>query len=101
MIHALDDDKKHDPRKGDDAASDVLDDLGIKKKEPRIRCPKCRWRPRKEDRWFCNKPKCGCVWNTFDTHGVCPKCSHVWMHTACLACHQWSLHEDWYGADDD
>lgn len=96
MIHALDDDKKHDPKRGGDVASDVLDDLGVRKKEPRIRCPKCRWRPRKEDRWGC---KCGCVWNTFDTRGRCPDCGYIWLHTQCLACQEWSPHDAWYAAD--
>ena len=40
MIHALDDDRKHDPKHGDDVAGGVLDDAGVRKKEPRIRCPK-------------------------------------------------------------
>jgi len=39
---------------------------------------------------------CGHVWNTFDTRGLCPGCSHQWKHTACLSCTRWSLHEDWY-----
>lgn len=59
----------------------------------RIRCPRCRWEPGPQDRWCC---KCGMVWNTFDTHGLCPRCRHQWTHTACLACGEWSAHEDWY-----
>jgi len=65
-----------------------------------IRCPKCSWRPRRDSLWFCNRPYqgdvCGTGWNTFETRGVCPRCRHQWLHTACLSCHQWSLHEDWY-----
>jgi hypothetical protein len=59
----------------------------------RIRCPRCAWVPRSTDRWFCT---CGHCWNTFDTRGVCPACNHQWKETACGACHEWSLHEDWY-----
>jgi hypothetical protein len=61
----------------------------------RIRCPKCGWRPRKSDTWWC---RCGCVWNTFDTAGRCPDCGRQWRNTCCLKCHQWSPHEDWYTA---
>ena len=60
---------------------------------PRIRCPKCGWTPRAEDRWMC---KCGHVWNTFDTGGVCPSCLYQWKITACLRCHEWSPHSEWY-----
>lgn len=59
----------------------------------KIRCPRCGWRPRKSDRWQC---VCDHVWNTFDTHGVCPGCKEAWDTTQCLACHQFSPHEDWY-----
>ena len=66
----------------------------------RIRCPKCGWRPTRDSRWFCSRPRgrymCGHSWNTFDTRGVCPNCKHQWLHTACLVCSQWSLHEEWY-----
>jgi len=63
---------------------------------PRIRCPKCNWSPRAHDRWMC---KCGHIWNTFDTGGVCPACLYQWTMTACLACHLWSPHSDWYTQD--
>jgi hypothetical protein len=49
----------------------------------RIRCPRCGWSPRKEDKWFC---ECGHSWNTFDTGGVCPECLHQWTETQCLSC---------------
>jgi hypothetical protein len=39
---------------------------------------------------------CGTVWNTFTTHGVCPKCSWEWIITACLSCKQFSPHAEWY-----
>jgi hypothetical protein len=86
-----------DPKQGEQVADDVLDEAGVRKKEPGIRCPKCRWRPRKQDRWWCNRPGCGWSWNTFDTKGVCPNCRYQWEWTACLACHAWSLHAEWYG----
>jgi len=62
-----------------------------------IACPKCDWRPAASDRWQCT---CRHRWNTFDTHGVCPACGKNWQDTQCLACHQWSDHEDWYHDDD-
>ena len=61
----------------------------------RIRCPQCAWEPQRHDRWFC-APGCLCEWNTFATAGICPQCSKQWNETACLACHQWSPHGDWY-----
>jgi len=60
---------------------------------PRIRCPRCRWQPRAYSRWSC---RCGHVWNTFDTAGLCPACGYQWLWTACPACHVWSPHRDWY-----
>jgi rubrerythrin len=65
----------------------------------RIRCPKCAWEPGRPDRWMC-EPGCGHVWNTFETHGVCPACNKQWAETNCLRCHQWSPHEDWYVKED-
>jgi hypothetical protein len=64
----------------------------------RIRCPRCGWEPRQEDRWMC---LCLRVWNTFETGGVCPACRRGWSQTQCLRCHQWSLHADWYAPDGD
>lgn len=60
-----------------------------------IRCPLCSWRPRPSDRWAC---RCGMGWNTFLTRGRCPRCEYQWRDTACLACHRWSRHLDWYEA---
>jgi hypothetical protein len=60
---------------------------------PRIRCPKCGWTPRAEDRWQCH---CRHIWNTFDTGGVCPGCMYQWKETQCLRCGQMSPHSDWY-----
>lgn len=60
-----------------------------------IYCPKCGWEPRQEDCWSCGMG-CGCVWNTFDTGGVCPACGKAWEQTQCLACHGWSPHRAWY-----
>lgn len=61
-----------------------------------IRCPKCRWNPRATDRWMC---LCGHTWNTFDTRGKCPGCSHQWNETMCLSCLEWSEHVTWYEKD--
>jgi hypothetical protein len=60
---------------------------------PHIRCPLCFWKPGSNDQWSCT---CGCVWNTFDTGGVCPDCLHQWTSTQCLSCGGWSPHSDWY-----
>ena len=62
----------------------------------RIRCPKCRWQPGRRSRWRCH---CGHVWNTFDTHGVCPGCSYAWRDTRCPRCKHWSPHAAWYARD--
>jgi hypothetical protein len=73
---------------------------GSRKGRPRIRCPKCQYEPTRSDRWTC---VCFHVWNTFDTHGVCPGCGLGWSDTCCPRCRQWSRHDDWYedGADRD
>jgi hypothetical protein len=68
----------------------------IRDRERKIRCPKCRWQPGRDDRWMCG---CGQQWNTFDTRGVCPGCDAKWRDTQCLRCHEWSPHDDWYGDD--
>lgn len=69
----------------------------------RIRCPLCRWQPDSSSSWVCGgdgPPEyfigCGTIWNTFDTHGVCPGCDHQWLWTDCLSCENSSLHEAWY-----
>jgi hypothetical protein len=70
----------------------------------RIRCPLCAWQPDASSLWCCADcptPEhffdgCYAIWNTFDTHGVCPGCGHEWRWTSCLRCRGWSLHEDWY-----
>ncbi len=69
--------------------------LGDHPKKPRIRCPRCEWQPSKNSRWSCVK-ECDCSWNTFDTHGKCPRCRRQWRVTACLKCSRYSPHEDWY-----
>lgn len=60
---------------------------------PGIRCPKCEWAPRANCRWSC---KCGHLWNTFDTRGLCPECGHQWEITGCLQCGEMSPHTNWY-----
>jgi hypothetical protein len=78
------------------------DDEG--KSSERIRCPRCEWQPAPTSTWCCHvegSPEppfsaCGTIWNTFDTHGRCPGCSHQWTWTSCLRCGEFSLHEDWY-----
>jgi hypothetical protein len=58
-----------------------------------IRCPQCEWMPSLEDRWGC---KCGHIWNTFSTGGVCPGCQFQWKITMCWSCGEVSPHADWY-----
>ena len=106
MYHAL-----HHARPGGNVSTrprfDV--DVEIDENAGRIRCPVCAWTPGRGSRWYCGtcpEPEgyldgCGTMWNTFDTRGLCPGCQHQWRWTSCLACHQWSLHEDWYEQDDD
>lgn len=67
---------------------------------PEIYCPKCQWRPQPEDRWSC-EPKCGTVWNTFWTRGMCPGCAKQWPVTQCLACRKISPHKEWYHFPDE
>jgi hypothetical protein len=70
----------------------------------RIRCPHCNWKPNGASRWVCadcEAPEyfyggCWTSWNTFETRGRCPTCSHQWIWTSCLSCHAWARHEDWY-----
>ena len=71
--------------------------LGAGDRGPRIRCPKCGWEPRAEDRWQC---ACLHVWNTFDTRGRCPACERQWRMTQCLRCEVLSRHDDWYEEPD-
>ena len=59
----------------------------------KIRCPKCEWHPTPKDEWQCY---CDHIWNTFLTHGECPKCKYTHLHTQCLSCHKTSPHVDWY-----
>ena len=85
----------------------VIDDAELTIDTPvpgSVRCPRCAWRPRPSDRWSClggGAPEyfaggCGTSWNTFETGGRCPGCSHQWQWTSCHRCEEWSLHVDWY-----
>lgn len=78
--------------------NEILDRLAVRTGPPRIRCPACRWEPKREDLWMC---VCLYSWNTFDTGGVCPSCDRRWTETQCPKCHVWSKHEDWYARDDE
>ena len=60
-----------------------------------VRCPACKWRPTRDDKWSC-APGCGEVWNTFATRGECPGCQRRWPRTQCMRCGEWSDHEAWY-----
>lgn len=74
----------------------------------RIRCPLCEWQPTPSSQWSCvDNPYpeaffsgCGRAWNTFETFGTCPGCTHQWQFTACLSCGQWSPHDAWYEDED-
>ena len=61
-----------------------------------IRCPKCSFQPPPDARWYC---KCGHVWNTFWTSGLCPACHFQWEVTSCHRCHEMSEHKAWYAAE--
>jgi hypothetical protein len=66
-----------------------------KRRERQIRCPKCEYAPRPEDRWECI-PRCATLWHTFWTAGVCPGCGLQWPLTQCPQCGQVSPHRQWY-----
>ena len=61
----------------------------------KIFCPRCDYEPRASDRWQC-RPGCYCVWNTFETHALCPGCFKQWAVTWCPHCGVVSPHHDWY-----
>ncbi len=63
-----------------------------------IFCPRCAWRPQLWSRWQC-RPGCLTVWNTFDTHALCPGCRRQWRETMCFGCRRMSPHVDWYHDD--
>lgn len=94
-----------DKRSPDFVPADVISDDHDEETHG-IRCPHCRWQPASSDRWCCIGmgtpeppfPGCGTSWNTFDTRGKCPGCSHQWRWTLCLSCHRWSLHDAWYAS---
>jgi hypothetical protein len=99
--------------KKDPISRDLIDSL-IKSIEDtpgprRVRCPLCLWEPAPASRWTCvdtEHPEnfrggCFTTWNTFETGGRCPGCSHQWEWTACLQCTGWSRHEDWYVTEDE
>ncbi|WP_204376191.1 hypothetical protein [Hymenobacter coccineus] len=48
-----------------------------------IYCPRCHWEPDGGAHWQCT---CGCVWNTFETAAVCPRCQRRWRDTDCRRC---------------
>ncbi len=64
----------------------------------RIYCPKCGFEPPPNLRWIC-LPGCRHKWNTFATHGICPRCGKMWRETQCPHCKLWSLLDDWYHDD--
>ena len=68
----------------------------------RIKCPKCEWEPKPDDKWACS---CGHQWNTFSTAGRCPHCGKIWKSTQCFSaptgCSKWSPHLDWYDGLDE
>lgn len=81
------------PKPERDRPTDVDDDVTFRDRGRKIRCPRCRWRPGRDDRWVCN---CKFAWNTFETAGRCPACGTQWEWTQCLKCNEWSPHRDWY-----
>jgi hypothetical protein len=103
MYHAL-----HHGKPGTGVITHKWLDEDVDEDGARIRCPMCEWKPGRASKWFCGpcdipegfRGGCGMSWNTFTTRGRCPGCNHQWRWTSCLACGQWSLHEDWYQTDD-
>ena len=83
-------DRREPSRERDDPAAVDRDE---RDRQRRIRCRRCGWPPSRDDRWSCD---CAHVWNTFDTRSVCPACEQRWTETQCLACGEWSRHDDWY-----
>jgi hypothetical protein len=61
-----------------------------------IRCPKCLFQPPVDLRWSC---KCGHVWNTFWTSGICPACHFQWDVTQCPHCGDMSERRAWYASE--
>jgi hypothetical protein len=59
----------------------------------KIRCPKCKRTPNAKVRWVC---KCGHIWNTFHTRGLCLACRRQWTVTECHRCREFSPHAEWY-----
>ena len=63
--------------------------------KPLIYCPKCKWVPPRVALWECLEV-CGCLFDTFETGGVCPACQEKFEYTQCIMCGQFSPHRDWY-----
>jgi len=61
-----------------------------------IRCPNCSFQPSTDTHRGC---KCGHIWNTFWTFGLCPVCHFQWEVTICHRCHEMSEHRAWYVAE--
>jgi hypothetical protein len=61
------------------------------------RCPGCGWRPFAIRAWKCKK--CGHVWDTFATEGVCPQCGHEHEETACVRCRNIYPNKQWRAPD--
>ena len=79
----------------DDVTGVVSDaGIGLGSSDGRIRCPVCKWQPKKSDRWQC---VCSHIWHAFETRGRCPDCSNHWHVMQCLRCTEWSSHLAWYG----
>jgi hypothetical protein len=46
-------------------------------------------------------PRCGAVWHTFWTGGVCPECRYRWEKTQCPSCGGLAPHQHWYHEPDE
>jgi hypothetical protein len=97
---------RRDPTRG---IAEIVSRLRETARRHTIRCPTCGWQPTASSRWMCVdtaapehfSPGCCTAWNTFDTRGCCPGCRHQWRWTACLQCHTWAKHDEWYVPEDD
>ena len=96
-------------RESGPGATEIIERLRETTRRMRIRCPACGWQPDASSRWWCvdtASPEyfsggCHTSWNTFDTRGRCPGCSHQWQWTCCLECSAWARHDEWYETEPD
>jgi Zn-dependent protease len=65
-------------------------------RRPGFACPNCRTAPPIGALWRCSQ--CSQLFDTFETHGVCPNCSARYSTATCLDCQTASSMDAWAGA---